>query len=144
VPGFEGERVPFDTLLQESDFVSVHVALTAETERMFGEREFELMKPSAIFVNTARGGVVDQPALKRALEARAIGGAALDVMTPEPLPLDDPLLRAPNLLVAPHVGSATAATRERMAMLAVDGLLAGLAGERPQHLVNPDAWERRR
>ena len=144
VPAFEGERVPFDALLRESDFVSVHVALTPETERMFGEQEFALMKPTAILVNTARGGVVDQLALARALEAGAIGGAALDVMTPEPLPPSDPLLRAPNLLVAPHVGSATAATRERMAMLAVDGLLAGLAGERPQHLVNPEAWERRR
>ena len=144
MPGVEGERVPLDTLLRESDFVSVHVALTPDTERIFGDREFALMKPTAIFVNTARGGVVDQPALARALEAGTIGGAALDVMTPEPLPPDDPLLRAPNLLVAPHVGSATAATRERMAMLAVDGLLAGVAGVRPHHLVNPEAWERRR
>jgi len=144
VEGFEGGRVPLETLLRESDFVSAHVPLTAETERMFGEREFGLMKSTAILVNTARGGLVDQPALARALETGQIGGAALDVMTPEPLPPDDPLLGAPNLLVAPHLGSATAATRERMAMLAVDGLLATLAGERPQHLINPEAWERRR
>ncbi len=144
VSGFQGERAPFETLLAESDFVSVHVPLSPETERMFGEREFGLMKPTAIFINTARGGVVDQPALVRALEAGEIGGAALDVMTPEPLPSDDPLLRVPNVLVAPHLGSATAETRERMAMLAIDGLLAALAGERPKYLVNPEAWERRR
>ena len=142
--GFPGERVDLGALLTTSDFVSVHVPLSAETEGMFGAEAFARMQPHAIFVNTARGGVVDQAALRDALVRGEIGGAALDVTTPEPLPPDDPLLEAPNLLVTPHLGSATGATRERMAELAVDGLLAGLAGERPKHLVNPEAWERRR
>ena len=142
--GFPGESVDFHTLLESSDFVSVHVPLNAETEGMFGADVFARMQPHAIFVNTARGGVVDQAALRDALVRGEIGGAALDVTTPEPLPPGDPLLAAPNLLVTPHVGSATGPTRERMADLAVDGLLAALAGERPEHLVNPEAWGRRR
>ncbi len=142
--GFPGESVDLDTLLTTSDVVSVHVPLNAETEGMFDAEVFARMQPHAILVNTARGGVVDQVALRDALVRGEIGGAALDVTTPEPLPPDDPLLDAPNLLVTPHIGSATGPTRERMADLAVDGLLAALAGERPEHLVNPDAWERRR
>jgi glyoxylate reductase len=102
------------------------------------------MKRGAIFINTARGGIVDQDALCDALERGEIAGAGLDVMTPEPLPVDAPLLRAPNLVVTPHVGSATLRTRERMAELAIDGLLAGCAGERPKHFVNPEAWAGRR
>ena len=143
-PGFPGERADLGALLRASDFVSAHVPLTAETEGMFGAEAFARMRPHAIFVNTSRGGVVDQAALRDALVRGEIGGAALDVTTPEPLPPGDPLLDAPNLLVTPHVGSATGPTRERMADLAVDGLLAALAGERPEHLVNPEAWERRR
>ncbi len=142
--GFPGESVDLDTLLTTSDFVSVHVPLNAETEGMFGAAVFARMQPHAILVNTSRGGVVDQGALREALVRGEIGGAALDVTTPEPLPPGDPLLDAPNLLVTPHIGSATGPTRERMADLAVDGLLAALAGERPEHLVNPEAWERRR
>ena len=142
--GFPGESVDFHALLATSDFVSVHVPLNPETEGMFGAEVFARMQPHAIFVNTARGGVVDQAALRDALVRGGIGGAALDVTTPEPLPPADPLLDAPNLLVTPHIGSATGPTRERMADLAVDGLLAALAGERPDHLVNPEAWERRR
>ncbi len=138
-PGFPGEHVTLDELLATSDFVSVHVPLTPDTAGMCDEAFFAKMQPHAIFVNTARGGVVDQPALVRALHAGTIGGAALDVMTPEPLPPDDPLLVAPNLTVAPHLGSATEETRTRMAHLAVDGLIAILAGERPAHLVNADA-----
>jgi glyoxylate reductase len=87
------------------------------------------MKPTAILVNTSRGGVVDQRALAIALADGTIAGAALDVTTPEPLPADDPLLEAPNLIVIPHLGSATRRTREAMANKAVDNLLAGLAGE---------------
>lgn len=143
VEDFPGERVSFDSLLERADFISVHVPLNPETEHMFDTRAFARMQAHAIFVNTARGGVVDQVALRDALVERKIGGAALDVTTPEPLPPDDPLLRAPNLIVTPHLGSATEQTRARMAELAVDGLLAGLAGERPQHLVNPQAWEQR-
>jgi glyoxylate reductase len=141
VRDFPGERVDLETLLALADFVSVHVPLNAETERMFGAEAFRRMKPSAIFINTSRGGVVDQDALREALERGEIAGAGLDVMTPEPLPTDDPLLGAPNLVVTPHIGSATLSTREAMAELAIDGLLAGCAGERPRHLVNPEVWD---
>ena len=144
VADFPGERATLNELLAASDFISVHVPFTPETEQMFNAELFAGMQPHAIFVNTARGGVVDQTALREALVDGQIAAAALDVTTPEPLPPDDPLLDAPNLLVLPHVGSATDQTRERMASLAVDGLLAGLSGERPQHLVNPEAWENRR
>lgn len=144
VPDFPGERVSFEELLEQSDFVSVHVALAPETERMFNADAFRRMKPTAIFVNTARGGVVDQDALRDALVSGQIAGAGIDVTTPEPLPPDDPLLQAPNLVVTPHLGSATHQTRVKMAELAVDGLLGVLAGERPRNLVNPEAWEKRR
>jgi glyoxylate reductase len=143
-PDFPGERVGLDELLAQSDFVSFHAPLTPETAGMCDEAFFRKMQPHAIFINTARGGVVDQPALIRALHEGVIGGAGLDVMTPEPLPPNDPLLDAPHVVLAPHVGSATAATRTKMAQLAVDGLLAGLAGEQPQYLVNPEALEHRR
>jgi glyoxylate reductase len=144
VDDFPGELATFEELLQRSDFVSIHVPLTAETRNMFDARAFAHMQPHAILINTARGGIVDQSALRQALVDGSIGGAALDVTNPEPLPADDPLLEAPNLIVIPHLGSATEQTRVKMAELAVDGLLSGLAGERPHHLVNPDAWERRR
>ena len=141
-PDFPGERVDLDTLLAESHFVSVHVPLTDETREMFDAEAFARMRPDAIFINTARGGVVDQAALLDALRRGVIAGAGLDVTTPEPLPTDDPLLAAPNLVVTPHLGSATQATRVAMAALAVDNLLAALAGERPKHLVNAEAWRR--
>ncbi len=144
VPDASGEYVSFEQLLERSDFVSVHVPLTPDTKHMFDTEAFALMQPHAVFVNTSRGGVVDQDALRSVLLGGKIGAAALDVTTPEPLPPDDPLLDAPNLLLVPHMGSATEITRERMAMLAVDGLLAGLSGKRPEYLVNAEAWERRR
>lgn len=140
VPEFPGERASLDELLAQSDFVSIHVPLTPETAGMCDEAFFRRMQSHAIFINTTRGAIVDQPALVRALNEGWIGGAGLDVMTPEPLPVDDPLLSAPHVVLTPHVGSATEATREKMAHLAVDGLLAGIAGTRPQHLVNPEAF----
>jgi glyoxylate reductase len=115
--------------LAAADFVSLHAPLTPATRHLVGEDALRVMKPTAILVNTARGGLVDQEALRRALEERWIAGAALDVTDPEPLPPDDPLLRAPNLLVVPHIGSATHEARRRMAQRAVANLLAGLAGE---------------
>ncbi|MDX6671689.1 MAG: glyoxylate reductase [Solirubrobacteraceae bacterium] len=114
--------------LKEADFVSLHVPSTPETRHLVDDVFLAAMKPTAFLVNTARGAIVDQDALARALHDEQIAGAALDVTDPEPLPPDHPLLQAPNLLVLPHVGSATHATRERMADLAVDNLLAGLAG----------------
>jgi glyoxylate reductase len=122
-------------LLERSDFVSLHCPLTPETHHLIDADALRRMKPTAILINTARGGVVDQEALRRALHDGVIAGAALDVTDPEPLPPDDPLLTAPNLIVVPHIGSATRAARERMADLAVDNLLAGLAGQRMPHPV---------
>ena len=143
VPDFPGEHVELDTLLAESQFVSVHVPLTDETRGMFDAALFGRMRREAIFINTARGGVVDQTALLDALRSGVVAGAGLDVMMPEPLPPDDPLLTAPNLVVTPHLGSSTEPTRVAMAALAVDNLLTALAGERPRNLVNADAWRHR-
>jgi glyoxylate reductase len=120
--------VPLEELLERADFVSLHCPLTPATRHLVGTEALSRMKPSAYLINTARGGVVDQVALRLALLAGEIAGAALDVTDPEPLPADDPLLEAPNLLVVPHVGSATVRTRERMAEMAVENLLAALAG----------------
>jgi glyoxylate reductase len=125
--------VPLGELLERSDFVSVHTPLTPETRHLIDAAALARMKPTAVLVNTARGGVVDQEALRAALEAGEIAGAALDVTDPEPLPADHPLLEAPNLLVVPHIGSATVRTRSRMADMAVDNLLAALAGEPMPH-----------
>jgi glyoxylate reductase len=124
-----------DQLLADSDFVSLHVPLTPQTHHLIDERALSLMRPTAILVNTARGPIVDQVALRAALIQGTIAGAALDVTDPEPLPKDDPLLSAPNLIVAPHIGSATRATRSRMADLAVDNLLAALDGRPMPHQV---------
>jgi lactate dehydrogenase-like 2-hydroxyacid dehydrogenase len=124
-----GRDDPLEPALARANFVSLHAPLTDETRRFVDEGFLGAMKTTAYLVNTARGGLVDQDALARALRERTIAGAALDVTDPEPLPPDHPLLEAPNLIVLPHLGSATDATRERMADLAVDNLLAGLAGE---------------
>jgi glyoxylate reductase len=124
------------TLLAESDFVSVHCPLTAETHHLIDDRALAQMRPGAILINTARGPIVDQVALRHALVDGVIAGAALDVTDPEPLPPDDPLLGAPNLIVVPHIGSATNAARQEMANLAVENLLAGLAGREMPHQVN--------
>jgi glyoxylate reductase len=140
VESFPGDYADLDTLLAQSDFVSVHLPYGPETHCMFDAAAFRRMQPHAVFVNTARGGVVDQDALRTALHNGEIGAAGLDVMTPEPLPPDDPLLETPHLVLTPHLGSATERTRIRMAELAVDGLLAAFAGQRPKHLVDPAAW----
>ncbi len=131
-----GREEPIDDLLQEADFVSLHAPLTPETHHLIDAQALSKLRPTAILINTARGGLVDQVALAQALERGTIAGAALDVTDPEPLPSDDPLLRAPNLIVTPHIGSATRAARERMAELAVENLLAGLAGRRMPHQAN--------
>jgi glyoxylate reductase len=132
----DSKAVSIATLLERSDFVSLHCPLTPETRHLINASALARMRPTAHLVNTARGPIVDQDALADALHAGAIAGAALDVTDPEPLPADHPLLRAPNLLVVPHIGSATHATRERMASIAVDNLLAGLAGDPMPHQAN--------
>jgi glyoxylate reductase len=142
--GTPGERVELEVLLRESDFVSLHVPMTPETERMIGEPELRAMKRNAILVNTARGGIVDQAALVRALDEGWIAGAGLDVAEVEPVPMSDPLMRAPNVVLLPHIGSASHATRARMAEMAVDNCLAGLRGERLPNCVNPQVYGRER
>jgi glyoxylate reductase len=134
--------VPLDELLERSDFVSLHAPLTDETRGMIGAEQLRRMKPTAILVNTARGPLVQSEALGDALRSGGIAGAALDVTDPEPLPPDHPLLKAPNLVVAPHIGSASHRTREAMADMAVDNLLAALAGERMPHCANPEVYDR--
>lgn len=123
-------------LLAESDFVTVHTPLTPETRHLIGAAGFAAMKPSAILVNTARGGVVDQDALIEALRTGVIAGAALDVTTPEPLPLESPLYTFPNVIITPHIASASFATRSRMASMAAANILAVLSGGPPINPVN--------
>jgi glyoxylate reductase len=127
--------LPLPDLLAAADFVSLHTPLTPETRGLIDAAALERMKPTTLLINTARGGVVDQDALRSALIDGVIAGAALDVTDPEPLPPDHPLLDAPNLLVVPHIGSATVRTRARMAAMAVDNLLAALAGRPMPHPV---------
>jgi glyoxylate reductase len=134
--GAEWRDLP--SLLAESDYVSLHVALTEETRHLIGAAELAQMKPGAVLINTARGGVVDQEALLQALRDDKIGGAGLDVFATEPLPPNHPLLSLSNVVVSPHLGSATVETRTRMCDLAVDNLLAFFRGERPPCCVNPE------
>ena len=125
----EAQRVSFPELLERADHVVLCVSLTDETRRLIGRSELEAMKSSAYLVNVSRGAVVDTEALVAALSAEAIAGAALDVTDPEPLPPDHPLLGLSNCLVVPHIASSSFKTREAMARLAVDNLIAGLTGE---------------
>ncbi len=120
--------IPLSELLGQADFVSLHCPLTPQTHHLIDAHALAQMRPSAILINTARGPIVDQGALRQALIDGTIAGAALDVTDPEPPAQDDPLLFAPRLIVVPHIGSATRAARERMAELAVENLLAALAG----------------
>ena len=128
--------VPLEELLAESDFVSLHTPLNAETRGLMGAKQFALMKRSSILVNTARGGVVDQEALIAALRAGTIAGAALDVTDPEPLPLDNPLYSFPNVVITPHIASASMATRSKMAEMAATNIIEVLAGRPPVNPVN--------
>jgi lactate dehydrogenase-like 2-hydroxyacid dehydrogenase len=129
----------FAALLRESDFVSIHSPLTPQTRQLFNAETFALMKPGAVLVNTARGGIVDQDALLDAVRSGLLGGAGLDVTDPEPIPPEHPLLHQERVIVVPHMGSGSVRTRTRMAELAVENLLAGLRGERLRHCVNPEA-----
>jgi glyoxylate reductase len=134
------EFVSFEQLLQQSDFVTIHTVLSAETHHLFSDRQFEQMQQSAILINTARGPIVDPAALYRALSGGQIAGAALDVTEPEPLPADSPLLTLDNLIITPHIGSASLQTRKQMADIAIANLIAGLKGDRLPHCVNPEVY----
>jgi glyoxylate reductase len=118
-----------DDLLREADFVCLHVDLNEETHGLIGSREFDLMKPTAILINTSRGPVVDQEALYEALKGNKIAYAALDVTDPEPLPADDKLLSLDNIIIVPHIASATVTSRTQMCMMAIQNLVAGLRDE---------------
>ncbi|EFN62833.1 Glyoxylate reductase/hydroxypyruvate reductase [Camponotus floridanus] len=123
-----GEKVEFDTLLKNSDFVVVTIALTSETKHLFNAEAFKQMKKTAIFVNGSRGDIVDQEALISALKNRTIAAAGLDVVTPEPIPLDSELLKLDNCVVLPHIGSATIETRNEMARITAKNIIAVLEG----------------
>jgi lactate dehydrogenase-like 2-hydroxyacid dehydrogenase len=131
--------VDLDTLLAESDFVVLLTALTPETHHLINAERLRMMKRTATLINTARGEVVDQQALLAALRVGDIAYAGLDVTTPEPLPADHPLLALPNVTVLPHIGSASLPTREKMALMAAQNLLAGLRGEPLPHRVHPES-----
>ncbi len=130
-------RVTLNRLLRESDFVSLHVPLTPETKHLIGAKELPSMKPGAILINTARGPVVDQRALYRSLKTGHLGGAGLDVTTPEPIASSDPILKLPNVVITPHIGSASYATRNKMADIATDNIIAALEGRLPRFCANP-------
>ena len=137
-------RVDLDVLLEKSDFVSVHANLTEGTHGMFDAAHFRKMKSSAVFVNTARGALVVEKDLADALRKGVIFAAGLDVTDPEPPKADNPLLKLPNCIVAPHVASATVATRAAMAEIAADNLIAGLEHRPLPHWVNPEVAPKRR
>jgi len=132
----DATRVSFAQLLEDSDFISVHTDLNPETTRMFGAAEFEAMKSTAVFVNTARGGVVDESALETALQSSQIFAAGLDVTDPEPLSKESGLRELSNCVILPHIASGTVASRNAMAEIAADNLLAGIFGQPLRHQVN--------
>lgn len=134
------EFVDFETLLERSDFISLHVPLTSETHHLIGTEQFRLMKPTAILINTSRGPIVDPQALYEALKSGQIAACGLDVTEPEPIPMDDPLLTLDNCVIVPHIASASIATRTKMAAMAAENLIAGLKGEMPPHPVNPEVF----
>lgn len=130
------EFADLDSLLRESDFVCVMTPYTEETRNLIGDRELSLMKKSAILINTARGGIVNEEALYEALKQNKIWAAGLDVFEQEPVDPDHPLLTLPNVVTLPHIGSASIQTRTRMAELAAANLIQGVMGETPQNRVN--------
>jgi lactate dehydrogenase-like 2-hydroxyacid dehydrogenase len=139
---FDATFLPLEDLLAQSDFVSLHVNLTAQTAGLINAEKLSWMKPSAVLVNTSRGPVVDGRALAEALRAGTIFAAALDVTDPEPIPMDHPLVGLDNCLIVPHIASASRATRGKMAEMAAANLLAGLRGERLPTPVNPEVYDR--
>jgi len=135
--------VTLEKLLKDSDFVSLNLPYSTEAHHLIGAKELALMKPTAVLINAARGGIVDDAALVRALKDKRIFAAGIDVFEGEPR-FDSGFLGLDNVALVPHIGSATRATRMKMNMLAVKNLVAALSGKRPPNLVNPDAWTRRR
>ena len=134
------EYVPeLSTLLSRADFISLHVSLSPQTHHLIGAAQFALMKPTSILINDSRGSVVDQKALYEALQSHQIFAAAIDVTEVEPISLEDPLLTLDNIIITPHIASASIVTRAKIATLAATNLIAGLRGQIPIHCVNPEA-----
>jgi glyoxylate reductase len=142
-PDLNATQVDFETLLGESDFISLHTPLTLDTRHLIDAEAFSKMKPHAVLINTARGPIVDAEALYDALKEHRIFGAGLDVTDPEPLPMDSPLLTLDNIVIAPHVASASKTTRDQMSWMAAQNLIAGLKGERLPNCVNPQVYSRK-
>jgi lactate dehydrogenase-like 2-hydroxyacid dehydrogenase len=136
----KAKHVPLETLLQDSDFISLHIPLTTETHHLINEDTLKRMKPTSLLINTSRGPIVDSNALIKALEGGWIAGAALDVTDPEPLPQNHHLFELPNCLIVPHIGSATWNTRRRMAERACQNLIAGLEDRHLPYCVNPEVY----
>ncbi len=132
------KSVDLDTLLQKSDIVTIHVPLTQETTKMIGKRELEIMKQGAILVNTSRGSVLDEMAVYDVLKTGKLRAAGLDVFEEEPISQKNPLLQLDNVVIVPHIGSASLNTRATMARMCADNLILALSGERPPNIVNPE------
>ena len=139
--GLHARFVSLEELLRVADFITLHTWLSPETHHMIGETQFGLMKPAAILVNTARGSIIDPQALYLALKNHLIAGAGLDVTEPEPIPPDSPLLTLDNLVIAPHIASASIQSRTRMALMTAENLLAGLKGEHLPYCANPAVYQ---
>jgi glyoxylate reductase len=132
-------RPDMDSVLRESDFVSLHVPLTPETAQIIGKRELDMMQTHAFLINTTRGPTVDPVALYEAVKSGSIAGAALDVTDPEPIPFDDPLLTLPNVVLSPHISSASSATVKKMGMLTAENIIGALSGTPMPSCLNPEA-----
>ena len=137
------KKADLDTLLKQSDFVSIHVPLMKETHHLINEQKLRLMKKTAYLINNSRGPVVDEKALYKALKEGWIAGTALDVFEQEPIPVDSPLLKLDNVVVAPHISSASLETRSRMAEMVAENLVAFFEGKKPPNLINPDVMKTR-
>jgi glyoxylate reductase len=138
---FGAKKVNLDTLFKESDFVSIHVPLMKETHHLVNAEKLKLMKKTAYLINNSRGPVVDEKALYDALKNGQITGAGLDVFEQEPTLLDNPLLKLDNIVVAPHISSASLETRSKMSEMVADNLVAFFEGKKPPNLVNPDVMK---
>ena len=132
------QRVDLQTLLRTSDIVTLHVPLSSDTTHLIGKTELTMMKSGSILINTSRGPVVDEDALYQALVTKHLGGAGLDVFTEEPIRMDSPLLQLANVVITPHIGSASTCTRSTMAKMCAENLRVALAGSRPPNIVNPE------
>jgi glyoxylate reductase len=138
---FDAKRVDIDTAFREADFISVHVPLMKETHHLVNEDRLKLMKKTAYLINNSRGPVVDEKALYTALKEGRIAGAGLDVFEQEPTPVDNPLLKLDNVVVAPHISSASIETRAKMSEMVADNLITFFEGKKPPNLVNPDVMK---